>query len=465
MRTLYNEGRVVGLDAYQLYLRQMLSRNPDAHVLTESQWLAAALGTNNSMILKVEAGTTKGYHDYMLPEGSDLCSCTSVIGSVFEGSVTCIEGTPWARRVDDYGRLIANIGPTCPVTPGMPEDVPVKANYQTPSEEFLLQCREYMKISAGLVLQPGDWIDNITQTELTNETDVVVTNEDDIDILADVSDALTRMTLDVNLGARGFVRLLFSEDIEHDFFVFLHGFSYKNILAGMSGFDRLLTTMNPENGDFLGPQSYPWAVHILFIYTNDMLSTIQYSVQRMESMYYEIIDDIDYYARTMRQLESQYTQLTGMYNELIRQFGDVVDTVNGMLSNVTQLQNDIVDINNHFTTVEGSIGEVNSHLHDVDTRLNGIDDSITSINKTTTNIKGEVADMEIRIETFTETFTEQIETLTTTVTDLGTATDETIGNLSQLTTTNKTQIVRAINEVNSKIPKPDPDPDPDNPNP
>ena len=454
MRTLYNEGRVVGLSSYELYLRQMLTRNPDAKVLTESQWLAAALGTNNSMILKIRAGTTKGYHDYMLPEGSDLCSCTSVIGSVFEGSVTCIDGTPWAKRVDDYGRLIANYGNRHPVTPGMPEDVPVKEDYETPSEEFLLQCREYMKISSGIVLQPGEWTDNIHQVELTNETDVVITTEDDIDLLADVSDTYIRMSLDVDLSKRGFVRLLFNETVSRDFYIFLHGFSYKNILAGMSGFDDLMDQLNPENGDFLGPQCYPWAVHIMFIYTNDMLSTIQYSVQRMETLYYQVIDDTDYFAQTVRELNSRYTQLTGLYQDLIRRFGEVIDTVNGMESTVQALQHEVEAVDSRFEIQDEKITRINSHLHDVDTRLNNLDDTTSALNTKLTNTQGEVSDMEIRLTAFSDTLDNAIDTVNESITATNTRIDEQsekVGNLEQLTTLNKTQIVRAINEVNSKV--------------
>jgi hypothetical protein len=51
----------------------MLANKSEANIISENEWLAASFSTNNSMILKIKAGTTAGYHDYMLPEGSDLC--------------------------------------------------------------------------------------------------------------------------------------------------------------------------------------------------------------------------------------------------------------------------------------------------------------------------------------------------------------------------------------------------------
>ena len=71
MRRIYNEGRVTGLSSWELYVRQLLTSNPDAVPLSEREWLASTVSDNNSMILKIEAGTTAGYHDYVLPVESD----------------------------------------------------------------------------------------------------------------------------------------------------------------------------------------------------------------------------------------------------------------------------------------------------------------------------------------------------------------------------------------------------------
>ena len=87
MKEIYNEGRVVGLSAYEMYIRQLLSGNPEATPMSEREWLASTVSESNSMILKVAAGTTAGYHDYALPNGSDLCGATMIHAYMFEGEV------------------------------------------------------------------------------------------------------------------------------------------------------------------------------------------------------------------------------------------------------------------------------------------------------------------------------------------------------------------------------------------
>lgn len=271
MKQIFNEGRVVGLSSHELYLRQLLSKNASATPLTESQWLAASISTNNSMILKIAANTTAGYHDYVLPANSDLCGCTYIIATLFEGS--CKFSGNWATYVNDYGRLISNTGERYPVTPGNSANVPAKVDL-APSAEFKAQCREYMKVTSGIMLQPGTWLDNVYQTELQNESGVNITTENDVDLLADVSDSETRKTLQADMSKRGFVRLLFDAKVTNEFYIFLHGFSYKTIMSGVTGFDTLLSATNPENGDFLGPQTFPWAVPISLMCTNMVIKTL-----------------------------------------------------------------------------------------------------------------------------------------------------------------------------------------------
>ena len=59
-RQLWNEGRVVGLSAYEVYLKQHLSKNPDIEPATEIEWLAASIASGSSMILKISAHETAG---------------------------------------------------------------------------------------------------------------------------------------------------------------------------------------------------------------------------------------------------------------------------------------------------------------------------------------------------------------------------------------------------------------------
>lgn len=274
MKELYSEGRVAGLSTYELYVRQLLAQDPNAAVMSESQWLASTLSVNNSMILKIAAGTTAGYHDYVLPQGSDLCACTVVYASIFEGVVTIDPSISpyWAVKVQDYGRLISNISSSHPVTPGGPGNVPVKSNYMRRPDEFTRQCQEYLKIINGLVLQPGEWVDQMYFLPLTNQSDVDLLTQDGQQLLADMLDGLDRMSLNVDLSKQGFVRISFNANIEHDFYILLHGFAHKSALGGMDGFQAISTA--PQNGDFLGPESFPWAVKVVFIYDNEVIKVL-----------------------------------------------------------------------------------------------------------------------------------------------------------------------------------------------
>lgn len=268
MKALYNEGRVSGLSSYELYVRQALAADPDANIMTEAEWLGANLARSNSMILKIAAGTTAGYHDYVLPENSALCSCTWLSAHIFEGDVTVDESGHWAIRVDDYGRLISNTYIRGPQTPGTPSYVPVKEDYMTMSDEYIDQCKQFMKISTGLMFQPGEWVTTISQEELCNEAGVPLTTEDGEVLLADVSEFVQAMKLDPDLAGTGFVRILIRADVTKDFYIMLHGFSNKTIIS-ITG--PSTGTDHPENGDFLGPQTWPWAVPITFTYTNDVM--------------------------------------------------------------------------------------------------------------------------------------------------------------------------------------------------
>ena len=51
-QVIYNEGRVQGYNAYEIYIRQLLSEFPDAEVPSEKEWLSSILANGLSMILK-----------------------------------------------------------------------------------------------------------------------------------------------------------------------------------------------------------------------------------------------------------------------------------------------------------------------------------------------------------------------------------------------------------------------------
>lgn len=276
MKRVYNEGRVLGLSSYELYVRELLATNPGAIPLSEREWLASTVSANNSMILKIAAGTTAGYHDYILPENSDLCSCTVLNASIFEGNVATDDDDLWAIEVGDYGPLIKNeygVG-NHPVSPGEPEDIPVNGDVRQHTIKFLQQCKEYAKIVSGLMFQPGDWIENITYTPILNEEGDRIFTQDYRTLLANIPFAgvAGAMALVPDLSKRGFIRIAFSKDIEHDFFILFNGFTMKTVMKGVDGFKSSFVSTEPWNGDFLGPQIYPWATKIVFLVDLDAYS-------------------------------------------------------------------------------------------------------------------------------------------------------------------------------------------------
>lgn len=273
MQEIYNEGRVVGLNSWEMYVRQLLSTNPEATPMTEREWLASSLSESSSMILKVASGTTKGYHDYALPANSDLCSCTMINAFMFEGEVRTDASGYWAESVSSYGKLISNSGESHPSTPGTSPYVPTQANPDQISSALRERAKNYLKISSGLVLQPGEWISGVRYTPLLTENSENILTEDGKKLLAPVNDATADHVLNPDLTQVPFVRIAVMENLTADVYIFMHGFVYKS--AAKAAANQLSTgsTNRPEDGDFLGPTIFPWAIPIMLNVTNNVLDT------------------------------------------------------------------------------------------------------------------------------------------------------------------------------------------------
>lgn len=273
MKTIYNEGRIVGQSAYELYIRQLLSVNPNATPLDERTWLSASLSANQSMILKIPAGTERGVHDYVLPENSDLCGCSVIYASIFEGECDTDE-SGWARNVRSYGRLIENTGERHPETPGTHDLVPTAFDPVTMPEIYIEQLRNYIKVTSALMIQPGTWESNIENVEFWDEAGVPITDEDGEELLIPYNSngAFAAYTPDLSLP--GFIRLAFNEDTSVDMYILFHGFSYKTLVNGEVGYEKLDFSKYPEDGDFLGPARFPWGCKIILTLTSDLIRII-----------------------------------------------------------------------------------------------------------------------------------------------------------------------------------------------
>lgn len=274
MREIFNEGRICGLSAWELYARYALSRNPNAKILNEQQWLSASLSSNMSMILRIPGGTERGVYDFKLPEGSELCGCSTIYGSVFEGEPVYGDDGFWAIRIEDYGRLVRNDLQVHPLTPGEPQDVPMKDNPIDIDETLWQRCRDYMKVTGALMFQPGDWVDTTYWEQLTNETGQGLVTQHNEPLLAPMRDWIAAKNLEPDMAKTGFIRIAVAETIYEDLPILFQGFSYKNLVAGEVGYSYVPDVGAPESGGFLGPASFPWACKVVLVTTTEVVRSL-----------------------------------------------------------------------------------------------------------------------------------------------------------------------------------------------
>lgn len=246
---LFNLGRVVGLSAYEIYLKQHDSIDPDSNPASEREWLSSSLSMGSSMLVKINKTENKGSKenwilDIPFPDNSILCAASTIIGSFFQGSGRYNEGENWANGVSSYGKCIVNTEETHPSDTNVPYDI------SDWSDEEKQKISQYFKIIDGIVLQPGNWSNSDTKPPYMNLTP--------------------------NLSEVPVVRLFISGNIDVDFEILLTGFAIKSVVKGETGLDTSTTTENPQNGDFLGPATFPWANKINFFIPN---SYVKYFAQ------------------------------------------------------------------------------------------------------------------------------------------------------------------------------------------
>lgn len=257
---IYNEGRVVGLSAWEIFKRNAeASGIAPADIPDENKWLASMIGSGASMILRVGAGTTAGVHDYELPLGSNLSAAGVIIASPFIGD--CIwDSATWATKVKSYGPTILNTSSSYPTSSTVPSDTTYT------DAEYRNCVSEFVKITDGVVYTKGaDWI----------QTPPV--------------DPLPYKDIDPDLGnSTAVVRLYISSDITYDVKILLTGFTDSIILQSLSGhaveesgYSRYGSADADHNdwanGGMLGPEIFPWASKIIFTVPNsvyDILNSV-----------------------------------------------------------------------------------------------------------------------------------------------------------------------------------------------
>lgn len=241
---IYNEGRVVGFSAYEIYVRHLLSQDPDAKVPTEKEWLAATIGRGASMILKITSGTSVGVHNYSLPSSSTLCAAGVIVASFFDGEVE-MTGC-WAKRVISYGGLLNNVYNSSPNSNASgvdPSTTPSSGESIVNNTTLVNKLKNYTNITHGLYIEHGYW-------EANKSTGVK---------------PYKSFKPSTNGSGVGCIRLYVSRKLTSDVYILLTGFMNKTIVTSLVSEDsNVWSTHNPENGDFLGPEEFPWASKIIF---------------------------------------------------------------------------------------------------------------------------------------------------------------------------------------------------------
>lgn len=279
-KQIWNEGRVVGLSAWEIYVRQHMSIHGDTvPVASEQEWLASSLTMGSSLLLRIPNSNnidsiTESTHyaiDIPLPSNTRIGAANTILASFFDGDATFAdindaswsmsEPCPhagWAQKVTDYGELISNTSDASPAdtvdSKNTISQVPIQTdNFEDWSLDKKNKLRDYMKIVDGIVIQPGTWKDNKSEGE-----------EPHRDEIQDLSD-------------RPVVRLHIKGKISSSPIILLTGFSIRSVLAGVTAIGDIEEgegrNNNPsidpsvngwQHGEFLGPAIYPWVNKIVF---------------------------------------------------------------------------------------------------------------------------------------------------------------------------------------------------------
>lgn len=310
---IYNEGRVVGFSAWELFKRQALGNGvPENEIPNEREWISSMIGCGASMILKVpgsSSASTAGVHDFELPFNSNLSAAGVIVATPFIGDCVWDDTGRWATKVSSYGPLILNDDEHSPERGGNPE-VPSNTDYTN----YKNSLTEFMRISDGIVYtQNANWLLSGTYSEEfegNGSQASFVLNKAAVSIISvligqlpatyefdDQNNAIVFSTapgqgtrIDVKYYIHGapekdidpnfnnsstIVRLYFNSDIIYDVNILLTGFTNKRILQGISGYavdggegpvggSTDTENNNWSNGGMLGPEIIPWASKIVF---------------------------------------------------------------------------------------------------------------------------------------------------------------------------------------------------------
>lgn len=240
-RELYNEGRVTGFSAYEIYVKQHASEDPVNPPASEREWLASSLSMGASMLVKIPKNVAHSddenwMYDVQFPSNTILCAANTIIASFFRGEGV-YDGN-WATRVSSYGDLISNTSSSSPngnLNHGSTIPHGTIDEWNDTEKDALA---DYMKIVDGIIIHPGTWSDS------TNKP--------------------PQKDFSPNMGDYPRLRLHIRGSLNSDLQILLTGFSIRTVVKGLTGLDGATNTPSPENGDFLGPGQFPWAAKVIF---------------------------------------------------------------------------------------------------------------------------------------------------------------------------------------------------------
>lgn len=296
---IYNEGRVVGYSAYETYVKGFLENDPSGTPANEREWLSASLASGTSILLHVPADENasiapNGYQiiPIYLPLNTSLRAANTIMASwvnmtagdeyirldtlglsqapdwmlytyysydSMADKYTVLSAKPvtWSStytdyyicvptKITSYSDTLACNNATKSPTNGLqlPSAVPtdVASASIIKSDDTKNAIRAYYQIKDGVVLQAGTWSNN--------------------------SDPLPQKKFVPDLSQPPLVRFLVEGKLTSDFYVLLTGFTDAGIITGTTGIGDSIDTNAPEDGDFLGPATYPWANKIIITTTN-----------------------------------------------------------------------------------------------------------------------------------------------------------------------------------------------------
>ena len=251
---IWNQGRVTGYSAYEIYVRQHIASGSDTPPATEREWLASTVGMGSSMLLSIDPDSSHDesqiwYKDIQFPSTTRLCAANTIIASYFAGSAN-YQGN-WATRITDYGPLISNTASSAPNgSVGPTSSIPAQTDLNW-SQDIKLGLSNYLKIIDGLIIQPGNWSDS--------------------------SQKPPEHTFSPDLGEYPRIRLMIKGRITHKVQILLTGFTIRPVILGTSELGDPTNSPAPEDGDFLGPGQYPWASKVIFSVPSSYITYYQSS--------------------------------------------------------------------------------------------------------------------------------------------------------------------------------------------